>query len=673
MFIASGTVELGLSIATSLIKLGGRLDRIMAGQAATRSPLTLPLGVRFERPSVIQMTRWLQEFLETEPSGLSGSERNRISQTLASSGLDENTLMPFMEQYLPDKLFFKFSSINDEMRFFLMALSEQGIDLGFEPEETSKIVYYLGPGADLREQSLPWQIGMAVFGTLAEFALKNQQTLIRDEETRKIIAKILERLVAADLFTITSGRVLAQHILKATLNGVVDARDIVDGDNPWLESILQALADARAAQPTDMQDEYILGLVRGKGYKGFIAELVEEGAEFLGSEESENYQKVLAEVLAEGSNKIRDLPEGDDFKSFFDDHWADLARAGLRSVAQQGPALLEGTQPILQEALIGAVGALAESKGRNLFTQETLINATEAAILAVAAKPELFGTGKVNDWMKDFYGAFARILQETGIQGVVNPAGVQRILLRAIDTLADYPELIIDQPGLPQDLVKNMLKKIVGVNRLDAESLGTAVVDGALTAIAENPTLIIGGDGELESAFADAVGDFAANIASKVRVRSISKIQGVDLITAATEAIAANPHLFIKLESQLSSLIVDQVLKITAEDPNKLVSGAALVSLTEAVFRVIATRGTGLLAGGSGSALAERIGVVIQSALESSAKELGRQIDLPAIPLVVSGIVDAWARGELESIDPEDAVFQELFAQLADQHTRLAA
>ena len=235
MFIASGTIELGLSIATSLIKLGGRLDRIMAGQAATRSPLTLPSGVRFDEPTVSQMTKWLKEFLESTPPGLSDSEHNKLSQTLASSRRDRITLIPFMEQYLPDKLFFRFSSINDEMKIFLNALSEQGIDLGLKPEEIANIVYYLGPGADLREQSLPWQIGMAVFGTLAEFALQNQQTLIRDEETRKIIAKILERLVTADLFTIASGRVLAQYILKATLNGVVDARDIVDGDNPWLE------------------------------------------------------------------------------------------------------------------------------------------------------------------------------------------------------------------------------------------------------------------------------------------------------------------------------------------------------------------------------------------------------------------------------------------------------
>lgn len=673
MFIASGTIELGLSIAASLIKLGGRIDRIMAGQTATRSPLTLPVGVRFERPTVIQITRWLQEFLESAPTGLSDSERNTLSQTLASSGLDEITLMPFMEQFLPDKLFFRFSSIDEEMRNFLIVLSEQGIDLGLEPEETAKIVYYLGPGADLRDQSLPWQIGMAVFGTLAEFALQNQQALLRNEETRKIIAKVLERLVAADFFAVASGRALAQHILKATLNGVVDARDIVDGDNPWLESVLQALADARAAQPAQMQDEYILGLIYGRGYKGFIAELVEQGAEIFGSEESESYQRVLAEVLSEASNKIRDLPEGNDFKYFFDNHWADLARAGLRSVAQQGPLLLDGTQPILKEALTGAVSALAESKGRSLFTQEILINATEAAILAVAAKPELFGTGKVNDWMKDFYGAFGKMVRETGIQGVINPVGLQRILLSAIDTLADFPELIIDQPGLPQDIIRNLLKKIGSVNRMDAESLGTAVVDSVLMAIAENPALIISDTGVIESAFAEVAGDFAANIASKVRTRSISKLQGADLITAGTAAIAANPQLFSGLESQLSTLLVDQVLKVTAEDPYKLIAGAALVSLTEAVLSLIATRGVALLDGSNASALAERIGVVIKSVLEMAVKELGRQVDLRTIPMVVSGILYAWAYGELDSVDPEDVVFQKLFTQLAAQHSRFAA
>lgn len=669
-------IELGLSITLTLVKLGGRIDRIMAGEAASRSPLAFPAEVSVEPPPVADMTDLLSGFLVREEDNpeatLSAADRAAITQAIEDPDRVEATLLPVMERFIPEEIRFQVIDHDNWARGALEVLREEGFAPMESEQATVELLYYLGPGADRREQSLPWQIGMAVFAALAEFALQNQERFVREEGTRKLIGAVLQRLATPDLLEVADGRALIRHVLKATLNGAVDVHEAIDGDNPLLEAVFEALADAREAQPEDQRNDYLIGLVRGKGYKAFIAELIEEGAERLGEAEAPAYRRVIADVLQEASNKVQALPSGAGFADFFDDHWADLARAGLRSLEKHGPIILDDTTPILREVLLAAVGSLAETPGRTLLTSDALISATEAAIAAVAAKPELLGSGELGSWARVFYGSFADIVADSGLRRTFSAAGVTRIAQGAAGRLADQPQLLIQDAGLSQAIVGGILKKLAGAPSIGLETLAMAAIDGALTAVSENPALLKRDDGEA-MIFAEVAADIAGRIAARVRDRSLTEIQGADILDAAIGAIASNAALFTELQSGLANLVIDQVLEAARRDEKNLLTATAVVSLIDSVLQVVAQRGLPLLGDDSAAALAVRINAVVAVGLDTAGQELGRQLDLPAVPLVVAALVDAWARGEAADLDRDDPAFQALFAQLADQATRPAA
>ena len=56
----------------------------------------------------------------------------------------------------------------------------------------------------------------------------------------------------------------------------------------------------------------------------------------------------------------------------------------------------------------------------------------------------------------------------------------------------------------------------------------------------------------------------------------------------------------------------------------------------------------------------------VPSALQMAqvAAELGRRVDLPALPPVIGGLVGAWARGDFVKIDPTSPAFLDLFGRL---------
>ncbi len=79
----------------------------------------------------------------------------------------------------------------------------------------------------------------------------------------------------------------------------------------------------------------------------------------------------------------------------------------------------------------------------------------------------------------------------------------------------------------------------------------------------------------------------------------------------------------------------------------------------------VARYGRTLIEDGSPHQLADRLTHVISAGLIRAKEELGRNLDIPSLPMVLSGLVAAVARGELDAVDPEDAIFKQLVADLA--------
>ena len=124
-------------------------------------------------------------------------------------------------------------------------------------------------------------------------------------------------------------------ILKSTLNGALAAKGKLDIDNAWLESLLDAVASARA-QAAD-PDNFVMGLFLGKGYPLLVGSVMETAAGRLTGAEANGFKQAASVFLKDVAAIVEERPN---FRGFFNDHWGDLLRAGFKSVEEVRPALL---------------------------------------------------------------------------------------------------------------------------------------------------------------------------------------------------------------------------------------------------------------------------------------------------------------------------------------------
>ena len=527
-----------------------------------------------------------------------------------------------------------------------------------DAETRRAALYYVAPGNDLRENTLAWQLGLAVLDVLAEFALENQKLLIRNPQAQPIVAAVLTRFAEPELEQIGSWGGLLKHVLSATLNGALDARQALDGHKEWLEGLLNALAQARAA--SEGGEDYVLGLLQGRGYRTLVSALLEEGADYLSADAASGFEQVVTALLREAAPRVQASPG---FQAFFQENWSDLVRAGLQSVHAYGPVILTGTDPLLSRALLAVVETLAAPGDHTFLSRTVFMDVVGNVIGAMAVQPDL-----LNDmaWLRDVLASVASIVQEQEGRGLLSPTSLEAILRGALATVAAHPDLLVDKPDLLREVVGSVLTRLAGVSGLRLERLASAAVQGMLSAVTENPRL-------LDTGYATVVSTLAAKLSQLVAEKSLTALQAGDLLTVVTQVIAANAPLLAAPHDRLTAEVMDAILTATRNDPHTLIHGAALVLLTREVFQVMAMRGLGLLEAGDATQLGSQIQAVLQVGLELASRELGRRLDLTHVPVVTGALVRAWAMGRAPVLEVDNAALGDLFVELVEAVTAARA
>jgi len=666
------TSGLAISIAKGLIKLGGRIDKVVAESIANDSEIIIPDYFRFSnRGAAGELLKELETLANATPAPAGtpdplGADRVVIvdlvtrRDTPGSATIAEAEVLVVVERLIPDRLMGELQTDGQRVQRELGLLAGSW---NLEDADIRRAAYFLGPGRSNLGGSLGFRLAMVVVDVLAEFTLETQHLFVKDEDNSAIIKAVLTRFAEGDLEDeITSSEFLLRRMLSATLNGALDAKDAWDGNGAWLNAVLDALSDARtrtdAAGNQVVDDDYLVGLLQGHGYRRLVSELLEEGGEVLSQQAARKYQVVLTDVLAETAPLVRNSQGG--FQEFFQAHWADLARAGLRSVSQNGPVLLDGSSPILKTSLIAITKSLSETQGRELLSAEALTIATEAAIAGVAANTEIMGDeDRQITWAKAFFSSFAAVVADQGLQSTFSPAGLEAMARRTARTIAENPELVTEDAGLARDVVAGMLKKIAVVKDFRVQSLATAAVDGALTAVAANPAL-------LKTKYADVLGDVAGALAVHIRDNQITGLQAQHLIAAVSTGLAANPELFGQLQDRLAKAVVEAVVEVAGGDSKGILAGMALAQVTASIVSLLAARGSSLLVGTSVDGLVAQVASVLQRALAEASQQLGQRVDLPSAGIAISMVMEAWARGEITSERFEPEAFEAYFAELAD-------
>jgi hypothetical protein len=640
-----------LDIASGIYKLTKRIDLLWAEKEALQRPLALPLPKVALPPTQPQMVSLLDALLvqtkDESPDPL-GKDRADI-ESLLNANSSSAELFDYVQEYLPERAL---GEVLDLDGTFISEIKKVRPDLAAD-REILAAAFYIGAGKDERNKSYTWRLALTVVDTFAEFGAENTALFTRDEGIQSVVGSVLKRFGAADVQTLDSNSAVLQVVLQSTLNGVLENRSSIEVENEWLNALLDALIAARDSLPVEEQDNFIAGLVKGKGYPLLVGSLLEQGAGVLAKDGEHRFADVASTFLTEVSDIVK---QKQSFEGFFQDHWGDLLRAGFTSLEEHGPALLDDSNPLLREVLVAVAGNLARSPSNKFLTSDMLVGIVETAIATVAANPD-----KVNDLVKqEWLGALVSSISTTvaieGFRNSFTKRGLEALVKDTLGTFAEHPELIASSPGLPRDLLRGLLETLSNTDSLSAEALASAAVGSALDTMAEHPNLA-------NSKFTRLVAELAGKVSTLVKQKQLSQVQGSDVLQSILETLSENPVLFLDVENRLAGFVLEATVKAAAKS-NGLASGMILVQTIESVGHAAASTGAAAIKNHAAADLETQLENVLSAGLERAGKELGNKMNLSMLPKVLQALVEAWARGEIATVDPANDNFRRAFSDL---------
>jgi hypothetical protein len=344
--IPPGTVEAVMSIAKGLAKLGRRLDVLLAEKEAVASGKSvLPMPAVAKIPATPLMQRELAEFL-ADAAALANPDlpknfKKQVAEAIQDPNATQQSVLNLYRLAYPERAVVITINPDEE---FIRKLKTAWPTLDLNDADTLTALFHVAAGREPNRFSYSLRIGLLVADVVAEVVGENIGLIVRDENASKIVSAVLERFAKPDLESFTTWSPLLRHALGSTLNGLLDARAVVAADSEWLAALLDALAEARA--DANGGDDFLVGLLQGRGYQLLLSKGLARAAEVLAEDQASAFRQIAAALLKEGAKAAG---ESRSFKEFFTEHWGALLHAGLASLERQGPKLLTGTDELLNE------------------------------------------------------------------------------------------------------------------------------------------------------------------------------------------------------------------------------------------------------------------------------------------------------------------------------------
>lgn len=649
--ITPATATVVISLAKGAIKLGQRLDVLLAEKTAVEGAFVLPMPAIADAPSGVLQVRELRAYLAANatatPRDPLGDLRVRLVRTLKETEPDAELVGLCFQCVFPQRM--KAPAIEPDS-LYIAELRKVLPALDISDNDALAAAFHVAAGRDSRGLNYGMRVGLLVADVVAEFGAENTALFVRDPQLRHAAQCVLERFAEPDLETFPAWGGLLRHALSSTLNGVLDARSELGVDTAWVAALLDVLADARA---DTAGDEFITGLFQGRGFSRLLSEGLARAAAELGADQTNAFKQIAAAVIKTAAPFTRDQS----FGAFFNDHWTDLLRGGLLALEKQAPALLKDKPELVRDVSIAMVQALAATPQARLLSSQTLVHLTDAAVGAVAAKPALL-TQVAGDkpWLEVLLGSVISTVSRDGIRHALDGNGIAAIVDDVAGLLAAHPELLIKNPELIREVVAPVLTTVQNLRSLDARHLAQAAAMGALTAM-------VARQGLSDTRFAPLTIEFTGRVAELVQSQTIRGVDAPELIDIAIATLLNNPRV-LELHGNLATGVLVAVQTAAAADARGLLSGPVLVATVQEVLAATARYGR-IKAEASLTKLTTELTQVIRSSLSSATDQLGRSLALPGLPRVIGGMVAAWARGEIIVIDPADRLFRAAFERLA--------
>ena len=646
-----------LSVANGLLKLGRRMDSLLAERTATGAHLTLPMPIFQVEVSIIAVKNHLLNLLADDHQVLIPSERTAVQSAVNTIQDDAAPARRLFKKYFPEKA----DGIQiDPDAEYLLFIAEHAPSIDLNDPNVRSAAFYISTGKDFREISYIWRSALLVADVFAEYAVESSLKLSSDSKTQELLKNILRRFSEPDLESFTQWSTLTRSVLNATLNGLLDSKGELGDKEPWINALFEALHEARGED-----SDFLLGLFQGKGYKQLLSKGMEEAAELLSKDQANGWKLALGDTLTKASELV--ATTGVDFEDFFKNHWGDIFRASIGGIAKHGELILANDSELLKETLVSVLTKLSTTPNAELLDADISYTLADAALSAVAAKPELISGGINESWFQELVSSTLQVLGRQGIEKTFSKDGFSAVFSELLLTTGEHPEWIIQDPGIAQKIMGGVITQLASVKGWRADEIGQSVVSGALVAISENPQL-------LNTTFADLLGSYAGAIAEVVNRGGLSAFDAKSLMDSFVIAVKQNPKLLADGQTELAKLILTGTASATEgmNNDHALILRGILVSLVGETLQQTALFG-GAIINNQVNDILNSVKGIVQGGITLAVTEIGKQIGSESLSPIIAGLIVKWARGDLSSIDPNSDEFKTLFEELEKKANLRAA
>ena len=230
--ILPGNASLIISAVQQLIKLGGRIDALLAAKTAVQADLVLgmpKLKLANLSAQVALARKTLQATAGQKPDPF-GTDRaalqQQVDQAQPAAVFDD-----LFAKYFPDAANGLLVSPDAA---YLAQLQEAFPGLNWKDPGVRLAAFALASGPDDQQVSYNARVALAVADTLFEFGAEHTALFVRDEKLRGIAQTVLQRFAAPEWDKFTSWNPLLQTALKTALNAALDVGEKLPPENPWL-------------------------------------------------------------------------------------------------------------------------------------------------------------------------------------------------------------------------------------------------------------------------------------------------------------------------------------------------------------------------------------------------------------------------------------------------------
>lgn len=652
--ILPGSASLVLSAVQQIVKLGGRLDRLMAQKTAAQAQLVLGMPTVRVDNLPAQCALALQQLNATAGQAPDPFGADRATFTAEAANPTAVFDQLFLK-YFPEEV--AKTTFNPDAAY-LAQLQAAFPTLDWSDLSVRVAAFALSAGPSNDQIGFTGRVALAVADTLLEFGAENTALFVRDEKLQGVVQSVLERFAQPEWDQFESWNPLLQTALGITLNSALDVAHALPSENPWLDATLDALVKARAASPTP--DDFLLGLMQGKGVPLLLSQGLLVAADRLDASSAASFKQVAADVLRAAAPIIQNSANPT-LGQFLQDHWGDLLRAGLTSLEKHGSTLLAPGQPLLSGVLTAMVGQLAQTPNAQFLSSDTLYRLADAAIDAVAANPAQLATLTNAPWLQQFLADAATTAQQLTARNLFTRAAADALLADALGVLAKNPSLVVGSNPATLTLASSIFTALAAVPNLTTagtRTLGETALRAALTSLAQNPQLV-------STKFAPVVTAVATQLAGWVGAGQITSAQAAALASAVIDAISRNPQLYAGATNGIAQAVLSAVQG--AFSANAAWAQRLLVDTANQTLLAYARAGGSPGAPTLAAQVQQLLLQVLGSGLQVAQTQLGQSTDLAGIPPILGGLVAQALRGNLTALDPTSPAFIAAFKSLAPQ------